>query len=113
MRDLNLGPDTKKLIEHYKQFCQSKTTLELAHAHLSVQARNMAAMLERWVEAGWCWVDACPAWICNGPHVMVRYRDPANGKEFDIIEPVSRVGTTFEGMQHAIVTGGTNVPSGS
>lgn len=100
MRDLNLGPDSKRLIERYRKidepFVQDKKDWQ-AKAEL---AADMIQMLERWVELCWCWVDAAPARICGGPHVRVRY---TNSKLIEVIEPVEHVGETFPDVPYTII----------
>jgi hypothetical protein len=105
MRDLNLGPESRKLINKYK----SNRGKEHPDQPLIDAADNMATMLEHWVEAGWCWVDACPAWICSGPHVKVQYTQLITGV-VEVIEPANRAGTTFEGEEYVIITGGRVPP---
>jgi hypothetical protein len=99
LRDLNLGPDSKKLIDQYHRAAGSSTGVEAGYAvKLAV---DMAKMLERWIEVGWCWPDACPATICGGPHVKVRYDFD---KTVDVIEPAHKVGTTFPETPYHVIT---------
>jgi len=96
MRDLNLGPDSKRLVDKYKK----NRSKEHPDQPLIDAADDMVAMLERWITVGWCWPDACPATICGGPHVKVRYDFD---KTVDVIEPIHKVGTTFaEAPYHVI-----------
>lgn len=100
MRDLNLGPDSRKLVDRFKEidgpFVQDKKDWQ-AKAEL---AADMAKMLERWMEVAWCWVDAAPARICGGPHVKVRY---TNSKLVEVIEPIDKVGETFPDVPYTII----------
>jgi hypothetical protein len=99
LRDLNLGPDSRKLIEAYKRQAYDK---ELAAA----LAGDMARMLERWIDVAWCWVDAAPARICGGPHVRVKYQHDRMGqdpKPIEIIEPIDHVGETFQDVPYTII----------
>jgi hypothetical protein len=107
MRDLNLGPDSKRLVERYREFTQGELPLKEAHVVLALQANSMAAMLERWITVGWCWPDACPATICGGPHVKVRYEDNRMGSTFrpcEVIEPYNQIGTTFKEVPYRVIT---------
>lgn len=98
MRDLNLGPDTRKLIERYNRIDRAQTP---DHEHLVFVAADMMRMLERWIEVGWCWVCANPATICHGPHVKVRYDFD---RTVDVIEPINKVGTTFAEAPYHVIT---------
>jgi hypothetical protein len=95
MRDLNLGPDTRKLIARWSDVSKLQTDPAVAIA------MDMAAMLERWIEVGWCGPDACPATICGGPHVKVRYDFD---RTVDVIEPANQVGTTFAEAPYHVIT---------
>ncbi len=90
MRDLNLGPESKKLIERWRK--ADSPAVEIGH--------ELVAMLERWIEVAWCWPDACPSQICGGPHVKVRYEFD---KTTEVIEPANRVGETFPDAKHTII----------
>jgi hypothetical protein len=107
MRELNLGPDSKRLVERYRKidepFVQDKKDWQ-AKAKL---AHEMAAMLERWMTVAWCWPDNCPATICGGPHVKVRYEDDRMGnqkKPVEVIEPYNKIGTTFPEVPYHVIT---------
>jgi hypothetical protein len=100
MRDLNLGPDTRKLVKRWRDDVDSTTLAEFP-AKVSDIGDDMVAMLERWLNVGWCWPDACPATICGGPHVKVRYEFD---KTVDVIEPIHKVGTTFAETPHHVIT---------
>jgi hypothetical protein len=93
MRDLNLGPDSKKLVERYRDPTRNPG------ARNNV-ADQMALMLERWMEVAWCWQCASPVRICGGPHVKVRYDFD---KTTEIIEPANKVGETFPDASYTIV----------
>jgi hypothetical protein len=105
MKDLNLGPDSRKLVERLCKL-QGQRAMDdgasfVEHtASMAVCATAMAAMLERWMTVAWCWPDNCPATICGGPHVTVRYDFD---KTVDVIEPYNKIGTTFpEAPYHVI-----------
>jgi hypothetical protein len=108
MRDLNLGPDTQVLL---RKWAYQTSPGEHDDLEILKTGHAMAQILERWVKSGWCWIDACPAWVCHGPHVLVKYTDQVNGKKFDVIEEAKTAGTTFEGMPHVIITGRTGPES--
>jgi len=97
LRDLNLGPDTKRLIGQYRAARENR---DVTLNDISLFATQMAAMLERWLTVGWCWVCACPATVCGGPHVKVRYEFD---KTVDIIEPINKVGTTFTETPYHVI----------
>ncbi len=94
VRDLNLGPDTRKLIKRYRDPASNPG------ARNNV-ADEMALMLERWLTVAWCGPDACPATICGGPHVKVRYDFD---RTVDVIEPAHKVGTTFAEAPYHVIT---------
>ena len=99
MKDLNLGPDSRQIIARYKRVAYDK---EMSASIAS----EMAAMLERWMEAEWCWHDSSPAHICGGPHVQVRYADDKAGSKFKaitVVEKYDRVGTTFPEVPHHVI----------
>jgi len=96
MRDLNLGPDTRKLIERFLSM-----EVEGPPGKLAMITREMQLILERWLDVAWCWPDACPATICGGPHVKVRYDFD---KTVDVIEPAHKVGTTFAEAPYHVIT---------
>jgi hypothetical protein len=102
MRDLNLGPDTRKLIDKYK----GNRDKEHPSQPLIDAADDLVAMLERWLNVGWCWPDACPANICGGPHVKVRYDFD---KTVEVIEPANEVGGTFPDAKYTILTTATGL----
>jgi hypothetical protein len=111
VRDLNLGPDTKKLIKNWRVIDKHEPRDDMM---IAACATAMAALLERWLDVAWCWIDACPATICEGPHVRVRYQDDAMGKQgkaVEVVEHVKYVGDTFEGVPFHVVdsqvSGGT------
>lgn len=109
MRDLNLGPDTNRLIQNFHTLStprgEGNEGSLIDHANnIEACAVAMAAMLERWITVGWCWPDACPATICGGPHVKVRYDFD---KTVDVIEPANKVGTTFSEAPYHVVTNPT------
>jgi hypothetical protein len=96
MRDLNLGPDTKALIAKYRAQEDDRTFL----------TDDMADMLERWLDVAWCWPDACPARICGGPHVRVKYqhdRMNTSPNPIEVIEPATHVGETFPDVPYTII----------
>jgi hypothetical protein len=95
MRDLNLGPDSKSLVERFRK--ESKDSKN----EIVEVANDMAKMLERWYEVAWCVPDACPAQICGGPHVKVRYDFD---KTVDVIEPAHKVGETFKETPYHVIT---------
>jgi hypothetical protein len=95
VRDLNLGPDTKRLIERF-----GSMKIEGPPGKLAMLTQEMRLMLERWLEVGWCWPDACPATICGGPHVKVRY---TMGRLTEVIEPADKVGETFPDVPHTVI----------
>ena len=101
VRDLNLGPETKKLTDRFHAAeHQDGRTISYAFA------TEMAKMLERWLDVAWCWPDACPARICNGPHFRVRYQHDKLGADHntvEIIEPANHVGETFPDVPYTIV----------
>ena len=99
MRNLDLGPETRRLIEEYKRQAYDK---EMAAA----LAGNMVKLLERWMEVSWCWVDAAPARICGGPHVRVKYQHDRMGQDprpTEIIEPADHIGETFPDVPYTII----------
>lgn len=98
MRDLNLGPDSKKLIERFNAIDPEPGALD--KADLVILAREMSRMLERWNNIGWCWPDACPAQVCGGPHVKVVY---ATDSTVEVIEPYNKIGETFPDVPHTVV----------
>jgi len=98
MRDLNLGPDTKRLVQNFNHIVKHTPHDGTV---ISACAVAMAAMLERWLNVGWCWPDACPATVCGGPHVKVRYDFD---KTVDVIEPIHKVGTTFAEAPYHVIT---------
>jgi hypothetical protein len=98
MRDLNLGPDTRKLIERWHGIEWPPT---VNNDDALRTAGEMAKMLERWIEVAWCGPDACPATVCGGPHVKVRY-DFDN--TVDVIEPIHKIGTTFAEAPYHVIT---------
>lgn len=98
MRDLNLGPDSKRLIERYNRIDKLQTSDKL---DMIAVAGAMAKMLERWIDVAWCWPDACPATICGGPHVKVKYEF---NRGTEVIEPVNKVGETFPDAKYIIIT---------
>jgi hypothetical protein len=100
MRDLNLGPDSQKLIDAFRALDRDQRVIAAKADELYMSAIGMARMLERWIEVAWCWPDACPARICKGPHVRVRYE---NSKTIEVIEPIDRVGETFPGDKFTII----------
>jgi hypothetical protein len=96
LRDLNLGPDTRKLINRWSK--AGPAAGDISH--------EMAAMLERWITVAWCWPDACPAAVCAGPHVKVRYEDDRMGsqkKPVEVIEPYNKIGTTFPEVPYHVI----------
>jgi hypothetical protein len=110
MRDLNLGPDTRKMIERYNDRCKREAPDFNAPAveTLEAAAHEMAAMLKRWMTIAWCWTDACPATICGGPHVRVVYEQDALGfakpfKRVEVIEPYNKIGTTFKDVPFHVI----------
>ena len=100
MRDLNLGPDSKKLIERYRTLDRDQRTIEQKSDELYSLGCQMANMLERWNTIGWCWPDACPAQVCGGPHVKVVY---ATDSTVEVIEPYNKIGETFPDVPHTVV----------
>jgi hypothetical protein len=102
MRDLNLGPDSKRLVDKYNY----NRGREHPDQALIDAADDMAAMLARWIEVAWCWPDACPSQICGGPHVKVRYDFD---KTVEVIEPKNQVGETFPDAKHTVVTTATGL----
>lgn len=100
MRDLNLGPDSRNMVERYRKLDSDQRTIEQKANEIYSLACQMANMIERWTEVGWCWIDAAPARICGGPHVRVRY---TNSKLVEVIEPANKVGETFPDVPHTII----------
>jgi hypothetical protein len=101
LRDLNLGPDSKKLVERFRSM-----KIEGPPGRLAMITQEMATMLDRWITVGWCWPDACPATICGGPHFKVRYEDDKMGeqkKPIEVIEPYSKIGTTFPEVPYHVI----------
>jgi hypothetical protein len=107
MKDLNLGPDSQRLVKQFKSM-----KVEGPPGRLAILTNEMSTLLERWVNDSWCWPDAAPARICGGPHVLVRYFSN-DGPAIDIVEPMSRAGETFPGVEHVIIPGGTGHEQGS
>lgn len=98
MRDLNLGPDTRKLIKRYQETSDQKLG--------DYFAAEMAKMLERWMTISWCWPDNCPAQICSGPHVRVKYQHDKMGSDprpIEVIEPYNHIGERFPGVPYTII----------
>jgi hypothetical protein len=96
MRDLNLGPESKKLIDKYRASRDDK----------SFVADDMADMLERWLDVAWCWTDAGPARICGGPHVRVKYQHDrmiTSNNPVEVIEQVQHAGETFPDVPFTII----------
>jgi len=107
MRDLNLGPDTARLVQNYRTIREHP---EATLSDITMIATQMGAMLERWITVGWCWPDCCPAAVCGGPHVTVHYEDDRMGSVFkpcDVVEPYNRIGTTFPEVPYRVVTNTT------
>jgi hypothetical protein len=105
MRDLNLGPDSKHLVQNYRALSKGKPTD--GSDPINMVASEMALMLERWINVAWCWPDACPATICGGPHVKVKYHPdamPNTGKPVEVIEPANKVGQTFPEVPYHVIT---------
>ena len=103
MRDLNLGPDTKRLIERYRVADRSTVTDEDLIHHI---ASDMVFMLERWLDVGWCWPDACPAQVCGGPHFRVKYQHNnmiTSVNPIEVIEQAQHVGETFPDVPYTII----------
>ena len=99
MRDLNLGPDSKRLIDRYNR-ADGDEGLSAAIAG------DMAKMLERWLDVGWCWPDACPAQICGGPHFRVKYQHDrmiTSANPIEVIEQAQHVGETFPDVPYTII----------
>jgi hypothetical protein len=111
MRDLNLGPDSRKLIDNFNTL-EAKRRADDGAAYtentgnIAACATAMAAMLQRWIEVAWCWPDACPSQICGGPHVKVRYDFD---KTVEVMEPANRVGETFPDAKYTVVTTATGL----
>jgi hypothetical protein len=106
MRNLNLGPDSRKLIENFRkieaQRSQDDGAAYTEHTgNIAACATAMAAMLARWIEVAWCWPDACPSQICGGPHVKVKYDFD---KTVEVIEPANQVGETFPEAPYHVIT---------
>ena len=95
MRDLNLGPDSKKLADRFRSM-----KIEGPPGPLAMLTQEMALMLERWIDVAWCWIDAAPAQVCGGPHVRVEYK---TDRPTQIIEPLSKVGETFPDVPYTII----------
>jgi hypothetical protein len=107
MRDLNLGPDTRKLADNFRALDRDQRTIEAKANELYSAACQMTNMLERWLTVGWCWPDACPAAVCGGPHVEVEYEfDKTNHPVGNtaVIEPYNKIGTTFPEVPYHVVT---------
>jgi hypothetical protein len=106
MRDLNLGPDSKKLIEQFRALDSDQRTIERKADELYSYASQMAKMLERWLDLAWCWTDACPAQVCKGPHFRVKYqhdRMVTSHNPIEVIEQAQHVGETFPDVPYTIV----------
>jgi hypothetical protein len=101
MRNLNLGPDSKQLAIKFNTLDRDQRTMEAKADEIYNVARLMAAMLKRWVEVAWCWPDSCPAQMCGGPHVKVKYDFD---KTVEVIEPANKVGETFPDAKFTILT---------
>jgi hypothetical protein len=99
MRDHNLGPATTWLLREYARAGRTQDPQGQKEEIISV-AGEMAKLLAKWYEEGWCQVDAAPARICGGPHVNVRYPD----LDTDVIEPLSKMGETFNGAKFIRLT---------
>ena len=98
MRDLNLGPESRKLVERYRKTSDQKLG--------SYFAAEMSKLLERWTDIAWCWIDAAPARICGGPHVRVKYQLDSTGhgvRPMEYIEQVDHVGETFPGIPYTVI----------
>jgi hypothetical protein len=109
LRDLNLGPDSKKLVERYRKLDRDQRTIEVKADEIYSLACQMANALERWIDVAWCWVDAAPASICGGPHVRVKYQHDRMGeatKPIEAIEQVDHVGETFPGIPYTVIKEG-------
>jgi hypothetical protein len=99
MRDLNLGPESSALISKYKRVAYDKGLA-------ADVAGEMARMLERWLDVAWCWPDACPARICGGPHVRVKYQHDrmlTTHNPIEVIEQAEHVGETFPDVPYTII----------
>jgi hypothetical protein len=106
VRDLNLGPNTRKLIQNFHAL-DAKRLAEGGARHIENTESiakitgDMVRMLERWLTIAWCWPDACPSQICGGPHVTVRYDFD---KTVDVIEPANSIGNTFPEAPYHVIT---------
>lgn len=100
MRDLNLGPESKKLIERYNTLDRDQRSSEDKAYEWYSLAMAMSKMLERWNTIAWCWPDNCPAQICGGPHFKVTYKD--NDFTQEVIEPYNNLGSTFANVPYTV-----------
>lgn len=101
MRDLNLGPDTKKLIKRYHETSDQKLG--------DYFAAEMTKLLERWMDIAWCCIDAAPAHTCGGPHVRVKYQHDRMGmpsRPAEVIEQINHVGEMFPGVPYTVIKEG-------
>lgn len=106
MRDLNLGPETRRLIERWRKIDRQAPGDEQAIVAIAMITSDMSRMLERWMDVAWCWHDASPARVCGGPHVRVKYQHDRMGQEsrpIEIIEPADKVGETFPDVPYTII----------
>ncbi|HWI70135.1 MAG TPA: hypothetical protein VNS88_17515 [Nitrospiraceae bacterium] len=109
MRDLNLGPDSRKLIERYRKLDRDQRTIEAKADEIYSLACQMTNTLERWIDIAWCWPDAAPARICGGPHVRVKYqhdRMGQNTRPVEIVEHINHVGEMYPDTPYTIIKEG-------
>lgn len=106
MKDLNLGPESKRLIEHYERDCvrEPPDFHKPAIETLEAACRAMADMLKRWNTVCWCWPDNCPAQICEGPHFKVVYKIQGDDRNtIEVIEPYNKLGSTHPDVPFTVV----------
>jgi hypothetical protein len=105
MRDLNLGPDSRALIASYN-VANGEEIKAFRLAEIAKVAADMSKMLERWLDIGWCWPDACPAQICGGPHFRVKYQHDrmlTTHNPVEVIEQAQHVGETYPDVPYTII----------
>jgi hypothetical protein len=106
MKDLNLGPDSKRLVDQFRKLDRDQRTIESKADETYSLACQMTNMLERWMTIAWCWPDNCPAQICSGPHVRVKYHHESTRhgvRPIEVIEPYNHIGERFPGVPYTII----------
>lgn len=97
MRDLDLGPKSKSVLERWAAVA-APNVHDPAEAYML--GLEMADLLHRWVDDSWCWIDASPARICGGPHFKVTY--VTDDRTDEVIEQADHVGEMFPGVPYTV-----------